>query len=325
MRFSAVITHYDCGRFLPDALRSVLAQEPAPLEVLVVDDGSTDDTRERVRPFLDKIRFIERPHAGQAAALNAALPLCLGDWVVFLESDDVWSPGKLRILSRAAGQDPRLSAIQHSLLQTDERLRPLPTELPSASLRWTLEDFLADRTLLTGMSGLAVRREVLLGLLPLPEELLTCVDEYLQPRLLAVGPILHLPGSHALRRVHGANHYAGVREDLDRLRAYLRLRRSNARLREDFLKEKGLCASKARLFRESREESEFELFLARLEHRWSDALSCLRGLACRYRGGYAAFKILTLGLAVLSPGIYCAAHRFYEKMRLGRLRRTLLP
>ncbi|MBI5245176.1 MAG: glycosyltransferase [Elusimicrobia bacterium] len=315
---SAVLTHYNCGRFLPDAVRSVLSQSEPPEEILVVDDGSTDDSRDRIKPFLDKVRWIEAAHGGQAAALNKVLPLCRGDWIAFLETDDVWDRGKLAAVAAALKAEPDLAAVQHGLMQADSELRPLPTPAPAEPMRWTLEDFLAGRTLLTGMSGLAVRREALQKLLPLAADITTAVDDYLQPRLLKLGPMRHLPGTLGLRRLHGANQYAGVRSDLKRLSAYLVVRGRLDAHREAFLRENSLALAREFQFRLERERAELEFFGRRLEGRFIEALADLvRVVSLCRTPGYAAFKALSLAAALVSPALYLSLYGFYERRRLA--------
>jgi len=312
--FSAVLTNYQYGRFLEEALRSVLDQTPAPLEVLIVDDGSTDDSRERVKPFLDRVQWVEVPHGGQAAALNAVLPRCKGDWVAFLETDDVWTPGKLAAVAAAFEAEPDLAAVQHALVQADAKLAPLPTVLPKEPLKWTLQDYLAGTTLLTGMSGLAVKRSILDKILPLPADVYTACDELFQPRLLKLGPIRHIPGSYGLRRIHGANQYGGLRGDLKRLEAWLALRDKLDAHREAFLKENGLTLSESLRRRIASERFELELFRHRLEGRPVEALvdwvnaAGLHEEPCR-----AAFKALALSAALLSPKLWLALHAAYER------------
>jgi glycosyltransferase involved in cell wall biosynthesis len=110
---SVVVATYNYARFLPSALESIRRQTWIDYEVIVVDDGSTDDTPDVVRPFLRDARFsYERtPHQKQPRAKNTGIRLARAPWIAFLDGDDYWLPAKLErqlALSRAA---PRAGVI----------------------------------------------------------------------------------------------------------------------------------------------------------------------------------------------------------------------
>ncbi|MCG3148419.1 MAG: hypothetical protein PCFJNLEI_01862 [Verrucomicrobiae bacterium] len=92
---SVVIPAYNCARFLAQAVESVLAQTCPPTEVIVVDDGSTDDTAEVAASFGTRIHLIRQPNRGPAVARNTGIEAAQGEWIAFLDSDDVWFPDKL--------------------------------------------------------------------------------------------------------------------------------------------------------------------------------------------------------------------------------------
>jgi glycosyltransferase involved in cell wall biosynthesis len=92
---SVVIPTYNRGRMLRDALTSVLAQNPRPREIIVVDDGSEDDTGAVIGSFGAALRHVRQAHRGVSAARNAGVRLAAGPWIAFLDSDDLWLPGKL--------------------------------------------------------------------------------------------------------------------------------------------------------------------------------------------------------------------------------------
>lgn len=95
---SVVVTTYNYAAYLPQAIDSVLAQQYDEYEVIVVDDGSTDDTADVVRRYLGhpQVRYVRRPNGGQASAKNLGVRLAVGEYVAFLDADDVWRPDKLR-------------------------------------------------------------------------------------------------------------------------------------------------------------------------------------------------------------------------------------
>src|SRR5712675_1199611 len=95
MRVSVIIPTYNSGRLVVEAVESALAQTLAPAEILVVDDGSTDDTRDRLAKFGPPVSYIHQENQGVAAARNRGIRAATGDLVAFLDADDVWHPKKL--------------------------------------------------------------------------------------------------------------------------------------------------------------------------------------------------------------------------------------
>ena len=103
---SVVITTYNTGRYLPETLESVFAQSYPAAEVIVVDDGSSDDSVARAREFGDRIRLIARPHAGLGPARDAGIAASTGDFLAFLDSDDLWAPEALAVQLDVAARHP---------------------------------------------------------------------------------------------------------------------------------------------------------------------------------------------------------------------------
>lgn len=97
---SVIIPTYNRADSLPEALETVLGQVPAPDEVIVVDDGSQDNTREVMADYGNRIVAIHQENAGAAAARNAGMARATGDWLAFLDSDDLWRPGRMAALHR---------------------------------------------------------------------------------------------------------------------------------------------------------------------------------------------------------------------------------
>ncbi|MBW2732267.1 MAG: glycosyltransferase family 2 protein [Deltaproteobacteria bacterium] len=95
MRISVVIPTYNRCKSLERALRSVFSQTRAAEEIIVVDDGSTDDTAKMMRELFPLARYRHQANAGVSAARNRGIESAKGDWVAFLDSDDAWLPKKL--------------------------------------------------------------------------------------------------------------------------------------------------------------------------------------------------------------------------------------
>lgn len=94
---SVIIPTYNRSALLPAAIRSVLAQTLSDVEIIVIDDGSTDDTKQVIEPFLDRIRYLESDHGGPAHARNIGLRASTGRYLAFLDSDDRYLPEKLEL------------------------------------------------------------------------------------------------------------------------------------------------------------------------------------------------------------------------------------
>jgi glycosyltransferase involved in cell wall biosynthesis len=95
MSISVVIPAYNRSRFIAETLESVLAQTLQPDEVLVIDDGSTDDTAAIAESFAPRVRVYRRSNQRQAAARNFGVQQATSEWIAFLDDDDVWEPNKL--------------------------------------------------------------------------------------------------------------------------------------------------------------------------------------------------------------------------------------
>lgn len=109
---SVVVPTYNYGRYVGEAIDSALAQTVPPLEVIVVDDGSTDDTPTRLAVYGDRIRVIRQANQGLSAARNTGIRAARGEWVALLDSDDAFHPRKheLQLMALAACPDLHLLA-----------------------------------------------------------------------------------------------------------------------------------------------------------------------------------------------------------------------
>jgi len=92
---SVVIPTYNGASYIREAVDSALAQKYQPLEVIVVDDGSTDNTEDVLKPVMGRIRYIKKANGGPAGARNAGIKEAKGEFIAFLDGDDVWEPHKL--------------------------------------------------------------------------------------------------------------------------------------------------------------------------------------------------------------------------------------
>ena len=94
--FSVILPTFNRGRLLHDALDSIFVQGVPDVQVIVVDDGSTDDTEAVVAAYGRNVQYVRQKNSGAAGARNTGLNLATGRLISFLDSDDVWMPGKMK-------------------------------------------------------------------------------------------------------------------------------------------------------------------------------------------------------------------------------------
>ena len=132
MLVSVIIPAYNQGRFILEAVKSALMQENANIEVIVIDDGSSDGTAEIIAGITDsRIRYYWQQNKGLSAARNSGIRLARGEFLTFLDSDDRFLPGKVASLSRVMVANPRLGFSAGQALLIDENGRRIPRKFES--------------------------------------------------------------------------------------------------------------------------------------------------------------------------------------------------
>ena len=116
---SIIIPTYNHARFLPEAVASVRQQQYDPLEIIVVDDGSTDGTAEIVARLPKPIRYFRQSNKGPASARNKGLLAASGDFVAFLDADDLWPPRKLELQIAFLCRRPQLGPVLGKIRRID--------------------------------------------------------------------------------------------------------------------------------------------------------------------------------------------------------------
>lgn len=108
VKFSVIIPNYNNGATLKRAIDSVLTQSWPPHEVIVIDDGSTDNSRAVAEAFGDKVRYVFQTNAGVSAARNNGARLATGDWLAFLDADDIYMTNRLEAHASWLAREPDL-------------------------------------------------------------------------------------------------------------------------------------------------------------------------------------------------------------------------
>jgi glycosyltransferase involved in cell wall biosynthesis len=173
---SVIVTTYDYGRFLAGALDSVLSQTFGDLEVIVVDDGSTDGTEAVVAPYLaePRLRYEWTAHVGASRARNIGIRLAQAPLIAFLDADDRWLPHKLERQLAVFRADPELGVVYGRRLMIDEEGYPFEHAQPPHHRGRVLPE-LFRRNFVCFSSGV-VRREVFDDVGVFDEELPLAMD-----------------------------------------------------------------------------------------------------------------------------------------------------
>jgi len=128
---SVIIPSYNAAPVICRAIDSVLAQTYSDYEIIVVDDGSTDNTAEIIKKYGDKVRYLYQNSAGAGVARNTGIAAAKREWIAFLDADDQWLPDKLRLQTELLARNPELQWCATNYTQTDG-VRSAPSISPSA-------------------------------------------------------------------------------------------------------------------------------------------------------------------------------------------------
>ncbi len=220
---SILIPNHNYARYVGAAIDSALGQTYRDVEVIVVDDGSTDESPEVIASYRERITPVFKENAGPVSALNAAFELSNGELICLLDADDVFEADKIERVVDAAREMPDAFLIHHQLQPIDAQGRtttePFPRRVPSGDLR--------QRTLRSSgwflhpvSSGLSFRRSYAERVFPIPEECAVSraghetfrviADTYLAGPAALLRPVAGIQAPLARYRMHGANRSKNV-------------------------------------------------------------------------------------------------------------------
>jgi glycosyltransferase involved in cell wall biosynthesis len=207
-----LINNYNYGRFLARAIDGALAQSYPNLQIIVVDDGSVDNSREVIHSYGKRITPIFQANGGQASALNAGFLQSKGDWILLLDSDDLFVPSKVQTLMSYATAFPLAGLIAHNLNYCDEQGNA--TVFPgfeAPEVRLVDDRAKARRGKFSGClpptSALALQRDAASKIFPVPPDFTIAADNFIQTAALALTPVLIIPECLAIQRIHPKNSY----------------------------------------------------------------------------------------------------------------------
>ena len=214
MTVSVAVINYNYGHYLPGAIESILSQTLPVDEIVVVDDGSTDNSREVLAGYDAPVRAILTENRGPALASTRALGECTGDIVLQLDADDLMHTDRVARVVEAYAANPRGQWVFHRLTQVDRSSGETSAEQGQHrrftdgfhDLRWAARRGWLPVTL-PATSGLSWRREFLRTILPVPRNV-KVHDNYLKFCSLATGPGVFIDASLGDQGMHANNFYA---------------------------------------------------------------------------------------------------------------------
>lgn len=207
---TVLITTYNYGQFIEEAIDSVFAQDYPldKIQILVVDDGSTDDTGERVKKYAGRIDYFYKPNGGQASALNFGFEKARGEIVVLLDADDLFESSKLARVAQAFQKHPAVGLVYHRTREwkpetnqyTEYEFIPVSGDLHKEPDRFAL--YTPQVT-----TCVCFRRTSVSPLLPIPENIRMCADCFLVALIPFLAPVLALDEFLSVYRIHGKNSF----------------------------------------------------------------------------------------------------------------------
>jgi glycosyltransferase involved in cell wall biosynthesis len=221
---TVLINNFNYGRFLREAIDSALNQTFRNVEVVVVDDGSTDESREIIASYGDSIVSVLKENGGQASAFNAGFAASRGDIICLLDSDDEFYPDKIE---RLIPYSQPGSILYHRL-----QVKPGSGVIPRETVcRMNFQRYARQYRFLpyvgSPTSGIAIRRDLALRLIPLPtRHVRSSADDFVVRGAALLGQVIAIPDVLGSYRIHGENQWYGKpnrksREFMGELERYL--------------------------------------------------------------------------------------------------------
>jgi len=204
---SVVIPTYNRASYILDAIESVALQTYTDIEIIVVDDGSADQTSDLLQPLIaaGKIHYIYQDNQGVSSARNHGIRLARGKYIAFLDSDDIWDSSKLDVQTAFLDSNLEVAMIHNSFSRVDIDGTLLGSRDTSRISGWVYPDILLDWSVLIPPSCVMVRKSVLNETGGFDENLRWGEDIDLWRRIAKRYPIGVIPEYFTTMRVHGEN------------------------------------------------------------------------------------------------------------------------
>ncbi len=209
--FSVIINNYNYAKYLKEAIDSALKQTYENKELIVVDDGSEDESREIIKSYGENIIAIFKENGGQASAMNMGYGICKGEWISFLDSDDLWLPERIEKVMNKINENPKAVLIYHRVKYISSLGEPFGKPIPKKLSRGNIEKIVLRSGgwwMFPPTSALSFRRDFLEKVMDIPEDdFRICADAYLADLAPFFGEVEFIDEVLGFYRLHGANYW----------------------------------------------------------------------------------------------------------------------
>ncbi|NJN71832.1 MAG: glycosyltransferase [Limnothrix sp. RL_2_0] len=228
---SILINNYNYGHFIEESIKSALSQSYPHCEVIVVDDGSTDNSKERIQQFSNSIISVFQENQGQASAYSSGFHKSTGEIILFLDSDDYFYSETVQKIVNLFSSYPDAAWIFYESEYVDINGNKLVINHSSnikneqyMDLRWVFQK--GGKLLYNAPRGMCFRRSLLEQILPMPQSHgVSISDVYLRTAAMILSPGLHSPQKLAVQRIHDRNTFT-FRKDANLLKSEITIKTS---------------------------------------------------------------------------------------------------
>lgn len=330
---TVLIDTFNYGRFIEEAIDSVLMQASSrkDIQIIVIDDGSTDDTAERVQKYGNKIEYFYKHNNGQASAFNFGFERARGEYIVLLDSDDYCLPGRIQKIVEEFEKYPEtVYVLNKRRFLTDgfssPKFQKPPIEFHDLALNHKTINLFREASY--GTSRTSLRRSLLEKIMPIPEELRIEADLYIHLATVWYGRQSCIDQELTCYRIHRDNFFHNGNGDklplqIETMQNALKKAEEAARKSNNF--DSKLFDSLSQPYELEIKEKKLSLRIHLGTARRKDVFEFERE---RYEAGkkiwgvgYRIYRILMMGLSCLfSPRWLAALKNFYWRNNLFRVR-----
>ena len=224
-----LINNYNYEDYLPLAIDSAINQTYPHTEIIVIDDGSTDNSQQIINSYQDRIIPVFKENGGQASAFNVGFAVSRGEIICLLDADDLWLPSKVEEVVKAFNHHPQAAVVYHKVQNVDQNNTPLGKPWPPyKAIVGNIDDLVSK----TGgwwpfppSTALSFSRQFLTQVMNIPEpEYRLCADAYLADLAPFFGEVVGIDCVLSQMRIHDANNWSNHQNEWQRAVEYDLLR-----------------------------------------------------------------------------------------------------